>query len=253
MILAYIFGIISLFILLIGFIVFIILLVKKKKKLLSCLLFAGFIFIATIIGVICVIIFAINIDRDNPELTKKYFDEMDKENQQLLDKVNKEEKENDSSIKSEDSSKKDTNTDVDTEDETEEQKTPSLKDQGKIKNNDYNFIITVGREEVKKIREVKIESFEGVTDSYTYCYKTKDGNYEGSSDCQKGEVPIFSINIYTEKQWEEEALSPFAGTVMGQDGGYYFVFYRPNGIFPEDVPSTEEYYNSVIASIDFAD
>jgi hypothetical protein len=243
MILAYILGIISVIILVSGLVMFVILLFRKVSKLLLCLVFAGALVVATIIGIICVAIFTFSFDNDNANITKENFEEIDKQNEEILGRIKQEEVSN---LNEEDNKKEDVKKEIET---TE----LSLKDQGKIKNTDHNFIITVGEEEVNKIRVVKVNPFEGVTNSYMYCYKTMDTIYEGSLDCNEDETPIFSINIYTKDQWAIEAVSPFAGTVMGQDGGYYFVFYRPNGILPIDIPSTEEYYNSVIQSIDFAD
>lgn len=240
MTLAYILGVFSIFILVAGLVVLMVMLFKKISKLLSCLVFSAFIVVAVIIGIICAIIFTISIDSENSEITKEYFDKIDYKNEEVKKEIDKK-KEEENKISEESGST------------PEKAKTPRPKDQGKIKNTDYNFIITVGKEEVKKIRMVKTKPFEGVTDSYAYCYQTNRGNYDGSSSCKENEAPVFSINIYTKKQWEKESKSPFAGTVMGQDGGYYFVFYHPNGILPDEVPATEKYYNSVIQSIDFAD
>ena len=134
----------------------------------------------------------------------------------------------------------------------EEVEVVDLEAEGKIKNDDYHYIIDVGKEHVGKMTQIKSDQLEGITDTYVYCYETVAEDY-GGLYCDSNEVGIFNINIYSEAEWQEALTYPFVGTLMGQDAGYYFALSHPNGLMPEDVPANEDYYDSVITSIDFAD
>ncbi len=123
---------------------------------------------------------------------------------------------------------------------------------GLVKNTDYGFIIDVGAEnEINFWETPEYYPLEGVTATYYYCYLTDDYDYEDYY-CGTGWVNSFSIQVYTESQWQV-VRDLITGTLMGQDGGYYFVLTHPNGFLPDDVPSTQTFYDSVIYSIDFAD
>lgn len=124
---------------------------------------------------------------------------------------------------------------------------------GLIKNYDYNFIINVGADRELNFWSSR-ESYpiEGITDTYYYCYLTTDYEYEDYY-CGTGWAEAFIIDVYTESQWQAIQGSSIAGTLMGQDGGYYFTLSHPNGVLPSDVPTTESYYNNVIYSIEFTD
>ena len=142
--------------------------------------------------------------------------------------------------------------DIDISDDTDTKDADYYVKQGMLLNEDYNFLITVGEDKAKKFTVTVTAPIEGITASYTYCYETTDTSYEPYY-CPVGTAPSFSINVYTTSQWNAVKDSPFLGTLMGQDGGYYFVFSHPNGLLPSDVPTTDEFYDSVIYSIDFAD
>lgn len=127
----------------------------------------------------------------------------------------------------------------------------ALRDQGQLYNEEYSFIITVGTAREPYMTEVAIVPFDGVLDTYVYCYKTTDANY-ASSDCPGTAVEAFRINVYTNSQWEAVQDSPFIGTELDATAGYVYEFTHPNGLFPEDVDIDDEFYNTVIASFHFA-
>lgn len=127
----------------------------------------------------------------------------------------------------------------------------ALRNQGQLYNEDYSFIIEVGTTYEPKMTEVAIVPFDGVLDTYVYCYRTTDADY-ASTDCPGTAVEAFRINVYTTSQWEDVQDSPFVGTQLDATAGYVYEFTHPNGLFPNDVPIDNEFYDSVIASFHFA-
>lgn len=127
----------------------------------------------------------------------------------------------------------------------------ALRDQGQLYNEDYSFIIEVGTAREPFMTEVAIIPFDGVVDTYVYCYKTTDADY-ASSDCPGTAVEAFRINVYTVSQWAAVQDSPFVGTELDATAGYVYEFTHPNGLFPNDVNIDDEFYNTVIASFHFA-
>lgn len=127
---------------------------------------------------------------------------------------------------------------------------------GLLKNTDYNYILDVGKKHAKKIT-VKHYAYplEGITDTYYYCYDSSNADYF-SYECDYEGVILFDVSVYSESQWQELVdlgVADMYGTYLGQDAGYHFKLSHPNGLMPEDMPTTDEYYNSVASSIDFAD
>lgn len=127
----------------------------------------------------------------------------------------------------------------------------TLRDQGQLYNEDYSFLIDVGAAHEPYMTEVAIVPFDGVLDTYVYCYKTTDADY-ASSDCPGTAVEAFRINVYTSAQWAAVQDSPFVGTQLETTAGYVYEFTHPNGFFPDDVDIDDEFYETVIASFHFA-
>ena len=125
---------------------------------------------------------------------------------------------------------------------------------GIIYNDDYGFSVDVGKKHESKIWVSDDYWTEDpwFTNRYVFCYQSEDLDYY-EYDCGTGWATTFDISVYDETQWADMADSVYSGTLMGQDGGYYFVLSHPNGILPDDVPTSNEFYEKVINSIDFAD
>lgn len=123
--------------------------------------------------------------------------------------------------------------------------------QGQLNNLDYGFLIDAGTEHANKITMVSLTPFEGVTDTYLYCYETADTTY-ASADCPAGSVEIFRINVYTTAQYQAVQDAPFAGTMITEAAGFVYELAHPNGLLPEDVPANEAFYEAVVASFHFA-
>lgn len=126
-----------------------------------------------------------------------------------------------------------------------------LTDQGQLYNEDYSFLIDVGAEHSKNITAVAITPFDGVTATYLYCYATVDTSYS-TADCPTGTVETFRINVFTAKQYEAIKDGPGAGSLINETAGYVYELNHPNGLLPDDVPATDEFYDGIIASFNFA-
>lgn len=127
----------------------------------------------------------------------------------------------------------------------------ALRNQGLLYNKDYSYIIEVGTAHAPKMTEVAIVPFDGVFDTYVYCYQTTDADY-ASSDCPGTAVEAFRINVYTTRQWADVQDSPFVGTQLDAAAGFVYEFAHPNGLFPDDVDIDDEFYDQVIARFHFA-
>lgn len=127
----------------------------------------------------------------------------------------------------------------------------NLSAQGQLVNSDYGFIIDVGSTHADNITVETITPFEGVTDTYVYCYVTSDVSAE-SSNCPAGSVETFRINVYTTEQYQPIQEGPGAGSLITETAGYVYELAHPNGLLPDDVPANEDFYNDVVASFHFA-
>lgn len=123
--------------------------------------------------------------------------------------------------------------------------------QGQIYNEDYGYVIEVGTEHKLYMTEVYMVPFDGVLDTYIYCYETADNDL-ASLDCPGTAAEVFRINVYTDSQWEAVQNSPFVGTRLDATAGYVYELTHPNGLLPDDVPADDTFYNAVIASFHFA-
>ena len=90
-----------------------------------------------------------------------------------------------------------------------------------------------------------------------YCFDTAEKNDEVIY-CDPGEVAIFSVDVMTSDQWsamfsDDYEMTPFdmGYNVMIDQGNIYYVFSHPNGFLPDDAPIGDEFYNSVMSSIEF--
>lgn len=126
-----------------------------------------------------------------------------------------------------------------------------LAQDGKIYNEDYSFLLTVGQEHAANITEVYMVPYDGVSATYLYCYKTSDVDY-ASIDCPGTAVELFRVNVYTLSEWETVTDSPFVGTKMMETAEHVYELTHPNGFLPADVPASEAFYTSVISSFNFA-
>lgn len=126
-----------------------------------------------------------------------------------------------------------------------------LAQDGKIYNEDYSFLLTVGQEHVANITEVYMVPYDGVSATYVYCYNTSDVDY-ASIDCPGTAVELFRVNVYTLSEWEAVTDSPFVGTKMMETAEHVYELTHPNGLLPADVPASDAFYNSVSASFNFA-
>lgn len=228
-----------------GLTAFIIMLVKKVKWWGSCLVLVGVLGLTGLLILAALGFWVYEKSGDKIDSAKDFIGELE-DIQEEAEKVSEELENLNASTLTNSSTNTNTNSSSTTKD------ADYYKDQGMILNEDYHFLITVGEDKAKKFTVEETTPYEGVTASYMYCYETTDTSYEPYY-CPAGTAPSFSINVYTTSQWNEVKDSPFAGTSMGQDGGYYFIFSHPNGLLPSDVPTTDEFYDSVIYSIDFAD
>ncbi|MFH2105387.1 MAG: hypothetical protein ABII72_04095 [Parcubacteria group bacterium] len=232
-----------------GLAAFIIMLVKKVKWWGSCLVLVGVLFLTGLLVSAAVGFWVYEKSGDKIDSAKDFMGELEDFQEEAakvsdeLDKVNTNTSTNTNTSSDTDSSDKSESTTKDAD---------YYKDQGMIENEDYSYLITVGEDKAKKITQKEAVPLEGVTAAYVYCHQTTDSSYD-SSECPTGTVEIFRISVYTVSQWNEVKDSPFAGTSMGQDGGYYFIFSHPNGLMPSDVSISGEFYSGVITSIDFAD
>ncbi|MBI4407905.1 MAG: hypothetical protein HY565_05410 [Candidatus Kerfeldbacteria bacterium] len=126
----------------------------------------------------------------------------------------------------------------------------SLVEQGELYNEDYGYIIEVGADEAASMTEVAITPFDGVTATYLYCYDTTDVGY-ASFDCPGTATEAFRINVYTTAQYDEIAEFSY-GTVITEAVGYVYELTHPNGLFPDDVPADDAWYDAIIGSFHFA-
>jgi len=242
MILVYLLGVVAFLVFAGGVTAFIIMLVKKVKWWGSCLVLVGVLSLTGLLILAALGFWVYEKSGDKVDSAKDFLGQLE-EVKEEAEKV------------SEEMDKISTNTSTNTSSDTNTSTTKDddyYQEQGMLLNEDYNFLLTVGVDKAKKFTVKETTSLDGVTSSYTYCYKTTDTSFE-PYDCPAGTAPSFSINVYTASQWTDVSTSPFVGTLMGQDGGYYFAFSHPNGLLPSDVPTTDEFYDSVIMSIDFAD
>ena len=122
--------------------------------------------------------------------------------------------------------------------------------EGRLYNEDYGFTIDVGVDDVVNLTEVAIVPFAGVTATYIYCYDTVEDEY-ASSDCPGTAVEAFRINIYTSEQYADIADGPGAGTIITETAEYVYELSHPNGLLPDDVPASEDFYQGIIDSFLF--
>lgn len=129
--------------------------------------------------------------------------------------------------------------------------------QGLIFNKDYNFTLDVGKKYASKFRLQKNVNEGFVTDSYAYCYDTKE-NYEDDVFCRSGEINLFTVDVMTQKQWsdmftDDYSLTPFdmGYQVMTDKGGMIYAYSHINGILPDDAPTGNNYYEDIPQSIKF--
>lgn len=127
----------------------------------------------------------------------------------------------------------------------------ALRNQGQLYNQEYGYIIEVGTSHEPYITEFKIVPFDGVLDTYLYCYRTTDADF-ASADCPGTAVEAFRINVYTKAQWQAVQDSPFVGTQLDATSGYVYELTHPNGLFPDDVVIDDQFYETVVASFHFA-
>ncbi|NQV12753.1 MAG: hypothetical protein HQ530_00420 [Parcubacteria group bacterium] len=234
-----------------GLAAFIIMLVKKVKWWGSCLVLVGVLGLTGLLVSAAVGFWVYEKSGDKIDSAKDFFGELEDFQEEAEEAMKEAEKVSDELDKVNTNTSTNTNTSSDKSESTTKD-ADYYKDQGMIENTDYSFLITVGEDKAKKITQKETVPLEGVTAAYLYCHQTTDNSY-GSSECPTGTVEIFRISVYTVSQWNEVKDSPFAGTSMGQDGGYYFIFSHPNGLMPSDVSISGEFYSGVITSIDFAD
>lgn len=126
-----------------------------------------------------------------------------------------------------------------------------LAQDGKIYNEDYSFLLTVGEEHAANFTEVYMVPYDGVSATYVYCYDTSDVDY-ASIECPGTAVELFRVNVYTLSEWEAVVDSPFVGTKMMETAEHVYELTHPNGLFPEDVPASDTFYNAVSSSFNFA-
>lgn len=135
--------------------------------------------------------------------------------------------------------------------EQEEENYDLLAQDGKIYNEDYSFLLTVGQDHAANITEVYAVPYEGVSATYLYCYDTTEVDY-ASIDCPGIAVELFRVNIYTLSEWESVENSPFVGTKMMETAEHVYELTHPNGLFPADIPASDAFYSSVSSSFNFA-
>ncbi|MFC1640818.1 hypothetical protein ACFL2D_02075 [Patescibacteria group bacterium] len=234
----------------VGIIVGIILLMKfkGKKKLYTCLFGCCIFPLAILLGGVGSWMFTQVINDDQEVGVKDYYEELHEDNEVLKERLG---------LTGE--------TEVVETPTTEEPATTITEDDftddaagdpytynaslGRLFNEDYSFTVLVGKEHVDKIRQTKID-FDDAEAVYMYCYDTAIAS-EASTYCDAGEAPVFSISVYTQQQWDQISDGPVSELVMAQKIGRYITFSHPNGELPSDVPSTQEFYNSIVASIEF--
>jgi len=244
-------GILAFLVLAGGLTAFIIMLVKKVKWWGSCLVLVGVLGLTFLLTVGALGFWVYEKSGDKIDSAKDFIGELE-DFQEEAEKISEELENLDTDTLTNTSTSTNSSTDSSKKTDSTTKDADYYKDLGMIENTDYNFLITVGKDHAKKITQKKSSLLEGVMDSYSYCYQTADSGY-GGVDCPDGTVSAFAITVYTEIQWQAVKDYPLVGTLMGQDGGNYFAFSHPNGIMPTDVPATDEFYDSVIYSIDFAD
>lgn len=135
--------------------------------------------------------------------------------------------------------------------------TTNYADQGLILNKDYNFTLDVGEKYAKKFRVQKNINEGFVTDSYAYCFDTKE-NYEDDVYCRSGEINLFTVDVMTQQQWSDMFADDYSFTpfdmgyeVMTDKGGMIYAYSHINGILPDDAPSGGSYYEKIPQSIKF--
>lgn len=118
---------------------------------------------------------------------------------------------------------------------------------------DYGFTLEVGAEHADKIRPVAIDPGSFAQASYVFCFDTAEPNEEVIY-CEPGEAMIFEVNIMTPAQWSETAASDYGDAYlsMAERNNLFYIFSHPNGVLPSDAPATEDFYNQVRDSIEFA-
>lgn len=121
---------------------------------------------------------------------------------------------------------------------------------------DGTFSVYVGPKMADKTF-VDFVPVQGATNSYDYCYKLADPNYDGGM-CGLGKVPLFTITTYTPSQLAVAQREPmFMGQVFKENAGLSYVFFQPNGEMPNEVlavipePNMQEFYYTVMDSIVF--
>jgi hypothetical protein len=96
-------------------------------------------------------------------------------------------------------------------------------------------------------------AWEGITASFSYCLPTAESSYV-TENCGAGYFPAFDITVMTWDQWADHISEDSYGydvlTKVGEDADFVYLFSHPNGDYPSDVPSSEDFFNEVIASFE---
>lgn len=140
----------------------------------------------------------------------------------------------------------DTNTDTTTDTDDEEEDTSSL-----IYNDDYGFYLDLGKYAPKV--SVAYNYPEWAEATYSYCYELTDPTYE-SYECGDGYVPIFEVTVFNDDQYMSEVIdSPYGDlyTLLDMRPNQNIMFSYPNGVLPDEAPSTQEFYDNVIESFSY--
>ena len=68
--------------------------------------------------------------------------------------------------------------------------------------------------------------------------------------CPDGFATSFIVDVMTEDQYNE-ANTMGMYQLMDSSTGWYYVLSHPNGILPDEVPTSDEFYNTVVNSFEF--
>jgi hypothetical protein len=122
---------------------------------------------------------------------------------------------------------------------------------------DGSFSIYVGEKLYEKVF-AQVNKVEGLTSSFIFCYQLTDESYE-SGLCSSGRFPLFSVNTYSEKEYNQVKDDPLfklsSGDGYRREGDYFYTVSHPNGEMPEEITSQlpeknwEEYYITVLDSL----
>ena len=138
--------------------------------------------------------------------------------------------------------------DDDTGDDYTDLDTDDVVGDGYVTNDEYGFSIFVGAYDNGVFES---SSLTGTVENLSYCIPSSEAAYV-IDPCDDGYFPAFDITVMTWDQWADHISEDTMGfdiyTKVGDDADYVYLFSHINGDYPGDVPSSDDFFDEVIAS-----